>query len=284
MHCKVHPNVSEFLNVCEEFLLRNESEHNLILGKPVGSNSDSSAETNSILVSIQEENNLAGAAVLNPSGRSLLSKMDGAAVRILIDFIEQRKIRIDSIIGPIESTECFVEFWRSSNGPPAKLSLHTGVYELISVRFPKMDNRVLIPTDAVSPNIALQYLLGFLIDCFPDMDDPQTAAAKMFDHHAQARTLFFWKNPGDPVPVCMAAKARESRNAATISLVYTPPTLRRQGHASRMVAALSDRFLKEGKKFCNLFADMANPTSNDIYQEIGYRKIGENKHFKFIQP
>ena len=210
--------------------------------------------------------------------------MDDAAIRTLVDFIEKRKIQTDSVIGPIESSECFVDSWRSSNGPPAKLSLHTGVYELTSVRFPKMDDRILIPIDAVSPNIAVQYILGFLTDCFPDMDEPETATEKIFDHHLQDRTLFFWKSSEDPVPVCMAARARQSRNAATISLVYTPPDLRRHGHASRMVAALSARCLKEGKKFCNLFADLTNPTSNAIYQEIGYRKIGENKHFKFIRP
>jgi predicted GNAT family acetyltransferase len=38
--------------------------------------------------------------------------------------------------------------------------------------------------------------------------------------------------------------------------------------------------LKSGKKFCNLFTDLLNPTSNSIYQKIGYRKIGESKHFK----
>ena len=122
----------------------------------------------------------------------------------------------------------------------------------------------------------------FLADCFADAANPQLAAT-MFDRHLQSRTLFFWQCPEDTVPVSMAAIARKTRNGATISLVYTPPAFRRQGHASRMAAALSDRCLKEGKKFCNLFADVTNPTSNSIYQEIGYRNIGESKHFKFVK-
>jgi predicted GNAT family acetyltransferase len=91
--------------------------------------------------------------------------------------------------------------------------------------------------------------------------------------------LFFWKGSEDGQPVSMACNSRETRNGATISLVYTPPHLRGSGFASRVTAALSDRCLKSGKKFCNLFTDLMNPTSNSIYQRIGYRKVGEAKHF-----
>jgi hypothetical protein len=41
--------------------------------------------------------------------------------------------------------------------------------------------------------------------------------------------------------------------------------------------------LEVGKKFCNLFTDLLNPTSNSIYQKIGFRKIGESKHFKLTE-
>ena len=276
MHCIDHPTFAEFLRVCEEFLLRHESEHNLILGTRV--------EADSNLVSIHTENSVVGAAVLHATERSLLSKMDEAAIHTLIDFINERNILFESMVGPIESSECFVESWRTSNAIGAKLLLHTGVYELSEVRFPEMDGRSLIPMDAVKRDVAFQYLLGFLADCFPEMDDPKSAARKLLDRHSQNRTLFFRQGPDDSAPVSMAARARQSRNGATISLVYTPPGLRRQGHASRMVAALSDRCLREGKKFCSLFADLKNPTSNAIYQEIGYRKIGESKHFKFLWP
>ena len=80
----------------------------------------------------------------------------------------------------------------------------------------------------------------------------------------------------------MAAKNRESRNAATISLVYTPKELRGQGYASRIVAKLTQKLLDEGKSKCNLFTDLKNPTSNSIYQKVGYRFLGESMHFDFM--
>lgn len=57
--------------------------------------------------------------------------------------------------------------------------------------------------------------------------------------------------------------------------------MRGHGYGSLVTALVSEKVLKE-KKFANLFTDMTNPTSNSIYQKIGYKKIGENIHFDFI--
>ena len=38
---------------------------------------------------------------------------------------------------------------------------------------------------------------------------------------------------------------------------------------------MSAQMLARGYQFCMLFTDLANPTSNKIYQEIGYYKIEE---------
>jgi predicted GNAT family acetyltransferase len=55
--------------------------------------------------------------------------------------------------------------------------------------------------------------------------------------------------------------------------VYTPAHLRNCGYATSCVAALTRRVLESGKKFCCLYTDLANPTSNSIYQKIGYHPI-----------
>ena len=52
-----------------------------------------------------------------------------------------------------------------------------------------------------------------------------------------------------------------------------PPERRRHGYASACVAALSERLLSEGRRFCFLYTDLANPTSNAIYQKIGYQPV-----------
>jgi predicted GNAT family acetyltransferase len=64
-----------------------------------------------------------------------------------------------------------------------------------------------------------------------------------------------------------------------VSGVYTPVEERGHGYASANVAAISARALDAGALACMLFADKANPTSNKIYQAIGYRPVGGSQEW-----
>ncbi|OJE37715.1 acetyltransferase [Bacillus proteolyticus] len=76
--------------------------------------------------------------------------------------------------------------------------------------------------------------------------------------------------------VSVAAKTRPTTNNITVNFVYTPKEERKKGYASNCVAALSQRMLDEGYRTTTLYTDLANPTSNKIYQEIGYEEIMES--------
>ncbi|NLT43149.1 MAG: GNAT family N-acetyltransferase, partial [Anaerolineae bacterium] len=47
------------------------------------------------------------------------------------------------------------------------------------------------------------------------------------------------------------------------------------------VAALSQMLLDRGRRFCFLYTDLANPTSNHIYQEIGYHPVADSVMLRF---
>jgi len=93
--------------------------------------------------------------------------------------------------------------------------------------------------------------------------------------------IFLWC---DPEPVTMAAWTRPTRTGICVNLVYTPPALRGRGYASTAVAALSQRLLDEGRAWCALFTDTANPTSNRIYERIGYRHVADFDLLAFDPP
>lgn len=63
-----------------------------------------------------------------------------------------------------------------------------------------------------------------------------------------------------------------SFGVARIGPVYTPAEHRGRGYASAAVAAVSRRLLADGSRVC-LFTDQANPTSNKIYQQLGFRPV-----------
>lgn len=50
----------------------------------------------------------------------------------------------------------------------------------------------------------------------------------------------------------------------------------------RMVLHGSKELLKD-YQFCVLYTDMLNPTSNKIYQEIGYKHIADSIHISFVE-
>jgi predicted GNAT family acetyltransferase len=49
------------------------------------------------------------------------------------------------------------------------------------------------------------------------------------------------------------------------------------------VAALSRRLLDEGRRFCMLYTNLANATSNRIYRRIGYEPVCDVAEFRFLR-
>ena len=113
-----------------------------------------------------------------------------------------------------------------------------------------------------------QWARGFYDDTGAVHDDRDTIGPKV-----EAGVLFVWEVDGQPVS--MVAHSAAEGGITRVSLVYTPPSLRGNGYASAVVAALTARELAHPGRQCMLYTDLANPTSNKIYQAIGYRRVGE---------
>ena len=77
------------------------------------------------------------------------------------------------------------------------------------------------------------------------------------------------------VPVSLVAYGNPTAHGVRIGPVYTPPEQRGRGYASACVAILSQHLLESGRTFCFLFTDLANPTSNHIYQTVGYNPVND---------
>lgn len=73
-------------------------------------------------------------------------------------------------------------------------------------------------------------------------------------------------------PVSLACRHRQAGGSARVGPVYTPPEQRGRGYGSAVTAAASRSILDEGA-IPVLFTDLANPTSNKIYQQLGYRRV-----------
>jgi hypothetical protein len=93
----------------------------------------------------------------------------------------------------------------------------------------------------------------------------------------EKQRVFVWDDEG---ATSMAVVAGRTGRSVRISIVYTPPEHRRRGYASAGVADLTQRLLKEGAAFCSIITDATNPTSNKIYQAIGYQFVCDMAHIE----
>jgi predicted GNAT family acetyltransferase len=105
------------------------------------------------------------------------------------------------------------------------------------------------------------------------------------DRDAAARRITngdyrIWEEGGQPVSYC--GQSRPTPNGMAINAVFTPKALRGRGYAAACVGALCAEILNSGKSFCTLFADIANPTANGIYQRLGFKPLGEFVELDFV--
>lgn len=89
--------------------------------------------------------------------------------------------------------------------------------------------------------------------------------------------LSLWSHEDRPVAMCWVSESHAG--VVRISGVYTPPAERGHGYASALVAAVSRQQQALGHR-CMLYTQLSNPTSNKIYQALGYRRIGDEVQMK----
>lgn len=83
--------------------------------------------------------------------------------------------------------------------------------------------------------------------------------------------IMLWEAAAEPV--AMAALSREVAGVTRVVTVYTPPRFRRHGYGGAITTAVSQAALDAGAARVVLYTDVANPTSNALYQRLGYRPV-----------
>lgn len=178
---------------------------------------------------------------------------------------------LPGVIGPAAEAESFASGWCAKTRGTASVTMRLGVYALEQV----------IPTAPVLGRLraAVPGDVAFVQEWLKAFHEEATPHAPPPSGTMDLRGHYFWEVGGAPVTSVSARSA--TPHGAVINAVYTPPALRRRGYATATVAAASAIMLAEGHRFCFLFTDLANPTSNGIYQRIGYRFIGEFRQIGF---
>lgn len=271
----------DFLHAAENFLLQDECFYNLKLGIPQSVIEGKIESKNPLFLSIHDDQGeLVGCALNSHSDFPVpITKMSTEALKALADHLAKKDFALKGVVGEIATVETFARIWCSKKSVQKKLAMHMGLYEAHQVIIPPHHGKFLV-VQVEYRDVLKTFLEGFMLDCFPDKPLNPETIEKQCERHLKNKTIYMYQNEAGEI-VSMAANSRNSANGGTISLVYTPVQFRGRGYGSIVTALVTQEILKT-KKFANLFTDLTNPTSNSIYQKIGFRKIGENLHLEFV--
>ena len=274
-------NAKEFLDACRVFLEANETANTLILGL-----------ADSLLKSrLAVEEPPLFAAALDPQHQPILCALMtppypllvhaegefGDAMDLFQAYLVAEHIAIPGVNGQMAVSDCFAKKWCALSGKTASIETELRAYELDRVIFPAMPRGTFrqAGSEDAPVIIALYFAMHAEIMSPHDPQPKEANITAMIDRG----DIYIWDVAG--TPVAMAHKGRSTRHGRTVSGVYTLPAARKQGYASALVARLSQVILDEGYQVANLFTDLSNPTSNAIYQAIGYRQVCDYHRYRF---
>jgi GNAT superfamily N-acetyltransferase len=97
--------------------------------------------------------------------------------------------------------------------------------------------------------------------------DPARAVSEWLSYGG----MLVWDDNG---PAAMACLSRTVAGVCRVGTVYTPPDRRQHGYGGAITTAISQQALDAGATEIVLYTDLANPTSNALYERLGYRRAG----------
>jgi predicted GNAT family acetyltransferase len=285
MKVEFHDNPEEFYGLVNPFLVEHEAENNIILAilSTIIEFPERYGTEKPVLVTVMENEDIKLALIRTPPFNPILSYTDDInTIVFLIEEFIKKGIQIPGLLGCKEIVKKFVELWCERKDLNYKLVMNERIYKLETVSKEALGNRENIIADKKYRDLIFKWSREFIIEALPhEKEDSIIQSLERIKKDIEEGRIFLLID--DKKPVSMVRKAGKTPHGNLVNLVYTPPNLRRNGYATELVAHLSQYILDAGNKYCFLFTNLMNPTSNSIYQKVGYRPITDYDQYEFVK-
>lgn len=272
MNVIVFSRALDFLNKVLPYLEKQETANNLIIGLAFRLiDQPDLYPLPPFLSAVEQDGEPVLAALMTPPHHLTLAGFQpdlGQAYAALGHALRSGGWPLPGVRAPAAVAGNFAACWAEISGARIRPGQSLRAYELRRVIPPRAVSGDFRLAGTADLDLAAQWTYEFALEALGE--DDRAAARRNAEFKVRAQELYFWQ---DGQPASMAAAVRPTRHGISVGSVYTPPALRRRGYASALVAALSQRMLDQGCQFVSLFTNLANPTSNKIYQDIGYRPV-----------
>jgi predicted GNAT family acetyltransferase len=270
MRCEFFRDARGFLEVAGPFLARGEAENTVLLGAAL--HRQRKPQDDAVMAVVRAGDLVQLAAIMIPPYPLAVSTGDPEAVPCLVAALRAADVMPPAVSGLEAMAERFAARW--GDHAAAEPALRMILYR---------SERIAAPADVPGDlRAATVHDLDWLA-AWQRRFAEQTglgAAEQAADMRAivAARIargeMHFWAVGGRPVASVAFVASTPAKDAGRINAVFTLEEERGKGYASACVAALSQRLLDRGWRYCLIFADRSNPTTTRIYPRLGYREIG----------
>jgi uncharacterized protein len=271
----------EFLRRAQAWLEEGQALNSLMLGIALRLEKfPDRIEKAPYLAVVEDELGIVAAALMTPPWNlGVASQRQDArgAFEMIAHDLANKRWNLPGTIGPARVSDEFASVWHQISGKNPALNRRERLFELHLVNpIPRSPGNMRVASE-LEAELVMRWATDFTSEALDgqNLDEiPEMTRRRLTD-----RDIYLWD---DARPVAMAARTRPATTGISVSLVYTPPEFRRRGYATSLVAQLSQALLESGYKYCALFTDLANPTSNHIYQEIGYKPVCDINEYRFV--
>jgi predicted GNAT family acetyltransferase len=281
MRLTTYPEAGEFLAQTQAVLEQQETVNSLILGVCLRMRDlPDYVEAPPYLAAVHAGEQLVAAAMMTPPHNLVVASGHAdyaSAFSVLAHDLTARYWLVPGVNGPAPLSLAFAELWQQLTGRPFALKMKLRTFELTAVDHPSYPPGKLRQATAADADLLVQWVSAFGSEALQEAED-ETGVRTSVERALKHGNYFVWDTG---TLVAFAGKGRPTAHGITIGPVYTPPGQRNKGYATALVAALSQHLLDQGWRFITLFTDQANPTSNSIYQKIGFRPVCDFAEYRF---
>lgn len=227
---------------------------------------------------VTEGGRVVGLAMHTPPHRLFVARMPEPAAVALAAALVERHRRLPGVNGESAAVASFVAAWQERTGEGAFVDVRMRMYRLDELKLPTG-----VPGGGRVANFDDTPVAARWAAAFHDEAQAQAPSNDWSAWAAQRITcgeLHLWVENGRPV--AMAAHTAPVGGVARVGPVYTAPPMRRRGFGAAVTAAATAAALEAGADHVVLYTDLSNPTSNAIYQDIGYRPDHDGEERVFV--
>jgi predicted GNAT family acetyltransferase len=283
MRVETFTDLARFQAEAGPFLAQDEARHNLQFG--ILSTLQHHPEVYPVfsLWAVEDGGEVVGAALRTPPYNLVLARpRHHRAIEALVDHLASEGTEIPGVVGAEPEVADFVDVWRTRTGAHDTPILRQGVYRLTSVEPLPSTPGVARVADERDRPLVEAWMEDFLREALPH--EPVVPARRRAAVDVRMRASDdggFWLLEDADDVVSLAGYGGPTPNGIRIGPVFTPTRFRGRGYATKIVSELSADLLARGRRFCFLFTDLANPTSNAIYRRIGYEHVCDAADVRF---